>query len=221
MAEEQRSSKTESGLEYWLELLSSALLAVAVVATAYSAYEATRWSGVQAIAFAEAGALRNQSLAAQSTANAQTAYDALTFGQFVFEFRDEIQETRDFAPARELAEDVMRDEFLVYVDEWLSLDPLNNPAAPATPFDLASFSNAAELEAESLVRQAEAKFEEGRDANQTGDNYILATVFFASVLFFTGISSKFQNLNLRTAILGFAAVGLIVGLVRMLTLPFQ
>ncbi len=223
MADEPSSGAThsQSRAEYWLELLSSVLLAVAVVATAYSAYEATRWSGVQATSFAEAGSLRNQSVAALSTANAQTAYDATTFGQFVFQFRGQIEDQDDLAEARDLADDLMRDEFLVYLDEWLALDPLNNPDAAQTPFELPDFSNASQVESDRLVDQAEAKFQEARDANQTGDNYILATVFFASVLFFTGISGKFLNLNLRAVILVLALGGLGFGLWRMLTLPFE
>ena len=115
----------------------------------------------------------------------------------------------------------MRDEFLVFVDEWLALDPLNNRDASQTPFELDSFSNASLRESERLVNQAEAEFQGARDANQTGDDYILATVFFATVLFFTGVFSKFTVLNVRSFILLLALGGFGIGLWRMLTLPFH
>jgi len=211
----------QSRFDYWLELAGSILLAAAVIATAFCAYEATRWSGVQATAFASAGSQRNQSVAALSTGNTQLSYDATTFGQFVFEFRGALEDPELLAEARELAGQLMRAEFLVYLDEWLASDPLNNPDAAQTPFELDSFANQSQLESERLVAEAEASFQKAKDANQTGDDYILATVFFASVLFFTGISSKFVNHNLKSAILILATVGLIVGIIRMSTLPFH
>jgi len=219
---EGSSEPSQSRFDYWLEVVGSILLAAAVVATAYSAYESTRWNTVQANAFATAGSLRNQSVSASNTANTQLSYDATTYGQFVFEFRDEIQQDPEaLSEARELANNLMRDEFLVYLDEWLGLNPLNNPDAPRTPFELDSFSNQAQVESERLVTEAEASFQEAKDANETGDSYILATVFFASVLFFTGISSKFVNPNLKSAILMLASIALVAGLVRVLTLPFH
>lgn len=78
-ASESSAQRPQSRSGYELELLASVLMALAVVATAYSAWQATRWSGVQAKSFAEAGSLRNQSLAAMNTANAQISYDATTF----------------------------------------------------------------------------------------------------------------------------------------------
>jgi hypothetical protein len=206
---------------YWLELISSLLLSVAVVATAYSAYEATRWGGVQSTAFAEAGSLMNESVAASSAANTEIAYDSATFGQFVFEFRDTIRQRRSLNEARALAGNLMRDEFLVYLDQWLARDPFNDRSAPRTPFDLETYTNAKEAEAARLVDQADAKFEEARDAGQTSDDYVLATVFFASVLFFTGISAHFDVLRLRGVVLALAFIGMGIGLVRMLTLPFE
>jgi hypothetical protein len=175
---------------YRRELWSAALMAVTVALTAYSAYEATRWGGVQADEYAIAGSLRNQSNAALSTANTQTSYDAVTFGQFVFEFRGEVSSAADLDEARDLADALMRPEFLAYVDEWLALDPLGNPDAPRTPFELESYRNEAAEESERLVERAEEAIDEARDANQVSDDYILATVFFAGALFLVGSTTS-------------------------------
>ena len=67
---------------------------------------------------------------------------------------------------------------------------------------------------------ATAKFEEGKDANQTGDEYVLSTIFFASVLFFAGLSSKFSSNRVAVLALGFASFVLFAGIVRLSTLPF-
>jgi hypothetical protein len=62
-----------------------------------------------------------------------------------------------------------------------------------------------------LDTQAEVHFATAQDADQTGDDFILGTVFFASVLFFAGIF-EFRSLNVRIAMLGGAAIMLVFGL---------
>ena len=57
----------------WVEILAAAILAFATVASAWSAYQATRWNGVQAVAFAEAGAARVESVRASDLADTELA----------------------------------------------------------------------------------------------------------------------------------------------------
>ena len=45
-----------------LELAATIVLSIAVVLTAWSAFQAGKWSGVQSIKFAEAGAARTESV---------------------------------------------------------------------------------------------------------------------------------------------------------------
>ena len=71
-----------------------------------------------------------------------------------------------------------------------------------------------------LTARAEALFDQALDDNQTGDDFVLATVFFAIVLFAAGISSKFPSFMIRTTLLVVAAGGLVAAFIRMLTLPF-
>ena len=78
------------------------------------------------------------------------------------------------------------------------------------------FSPSQELEA-----QAETFFAKATAANQTGDDYILGTVFFASVLFFAGISSKFRATSVRMAMLGAGSAMLLFGAIRIIGLPIH
>lgn len=197
------------------ETLSAILLSIAVVATAYCAYEATRWGGVQSIALATASSKRIESQKAVNRANAELAYDASTFSQLAVLYSQ--NNVEGFELLRERA---VREEFEPYLDEWIALEPLQNPDAPRTPFDLPNFENEDLTLSEELTQEAEASFKEATDANQTGDDYVLATVFFAGVLFFAGIVGKFESLGVRYALLVFGAAWLILGLVRAFTLPF-
>ena len=207
-------------IEDWLEFVPSILMAVAVVLTAYSAYESARWGGVQATDFATASSLRIEASAATTVGVTQMSYDAGTFGQLALEFRDtDFSDPVQLEQASQLANSLMRDEFKVYFEEWVALDPSNNDEAPGTPFDLPGFSNDKIEDAERLTAAAEVSFNEAKDANQTSDDYILATIFFASVLFFTGL--RMRNVRVRSFVTVLAAFALVSGIVRISTLPFQ
>lgn len=59
----------------WIELLAASVLALATIASAWSAYQATRWGGVQGAAFAQAGAARAESVRASDLADADLIID--------------------------------------------------------------------------------------------------------------------------------------------------
>lgn len=187
----------------WVEVLAATILALATIASAWSAYQATTWNGVQAEAYAEAGALRAESVRASDLADAELTIDAEYFAIWL----DAIATDND--ELRQLIEDQFRPEFLTAFDAWISLDPLGNPDAPHSPFGMPEYRLAATEEAEDLREQAEAATAEAIEANQTGDNYVLTTVLFASVLFFAGISTKFHHkgIKLGLLLLGLAAFG--------------
>jgi hypothetical protein len=199
-----------------IELVATFLMSIAIVLSAYCAYEATRWSGVQALAYASANTARVESSKASSEAWQQLSYDASTLLNLTE--ADVLGET---IVVSELSSHFIRKEFQPYVDEWMALQPLTNPAAPSTPFDLPNFVNEEQERSKVLEEEASKKIQEAQDANQNGDDYVLATVFFALVLFFAGISTKLDYVNLQRMVLIFAMIGLGIGFFRMFTLPFH
>ena len=79
-----------------IEVLATVLLALATVGTAWSGYQASRWNGEQAKAFARASALRIDSTKADSLANAQTQVDVATFTQWVDAYAQRQTRLADF-----------------------------------------------------------------------------------------------------------------------------
>ena len=210
----ERGAKPGSTRER-IELWAAVLLAAATVGTAYSAYEATRWGGVQATAFTEAGANRTESAKARSDAFSLIGIDASLFTAWGVAFSEDNQELQGAIERR-----LFREEFLPVFNEWLAQDPANNPDADKNPLALDSYRPEALVESERLEEVATAKFDEGKDANQTSDDYILSTIFFAAVLFFAGLASKFTSTRVAVLALGFASVVFVGGIVRLTTLPF-
>lgn len=187
-----------------LEIIAAVLLSITTVATAWSAYQSSRWGGYMSILFNEASAARTQESQQLALANNHTAIDVGVFLQYAQAVADENEALADFLHAR------FRPEMKVAVDAWLATQPLQNPDAPATPFDMPEYTLATRTEAARLNALAEEKSAAARAANQQGDNYTLLTIIFASTLFFGGISTKFQSLRVAAFLL---AVGWLVFIV--------
>ena len=117
-----------------IDTLAAVLLALAAVATAWSSYQASRWTGEQAKTFAAANAARVESTRASSLANTQTQIDVSVFTQWVdAALRDET-ELATFYEQR------FRDEFKPAFRAWLRTDPFDDPSAPPSPFAMPEYS---------------------------------------------------------------------------------
>lgn len=197
----------------WLEIISAILLALATTAIAWSGYQATRWGGVQANSYASGNADRTESIRLSGRADTLTSIDVSLFTEWVDARAGGDQLQADFYEER------FRDEFTPAFEEWVALDPLGNPDAPKSPFALESYVLTQEVQAEELSASADRKSETARQANQRGDNYVLVAVLFATVLFFAGISTKFESRRLRAGGLVMALVILVAAFSWMLTMP--
>ena len=196
----------------WIELLAALLLALATISAAWCAYQSTRWGGVQANAYASAGALRQESVRASNRFFALVNIDVSTFLTWIDARRAQDILLAEFWEAR------FRPEFKPAFDAWLASAPAGE-IPPGTPFDRAEYAPADRTLADDLQKQAEDSAAEARKANQTGDNFVLLAVLFASVLFFAGVGTKFKGYRVRVAMVSFATVFYLVALVFVLILP--
>ena len=112
-----------------------------------------------------------------------------------------------------------RQEFLPAFNAWLADDPLHNPQAVASPLLEPQYHLANATKADQLEKLGDLRFEQGKEATENADDYVFATVFFAVVLFFAGISLRFAWTRLRILILVMGAALLVYGAVRILSLP--
>jgi hypothetical protein len=194
------SGTERSRADRWIDTIAAVLLALAAVATAWSSYQASRWTGEQAKAFFAASAARVESTRASSLANAQTQVDVAVFTQWVdAELRGE-DELADFYEER------FREEFEPAFQAWLATDPFDDAAAPPSPFAMDEYQLATREEASELESAAEASAELARTYVQRATNYVLGVVLFATSLFFAGISTKLSSTRLRGVILGVGCV---------------
>ncbi len=214
-----------------LELAATIVLSFAVVLTAWSAFEAGKWSGVQAIKFSEAGAARIESARLDTLAGQLTQLDIAVFSDWSAAVSEDVASGLIEPPSTTFEPDPgtrsgflyerIRPEFRSVIADWLETSPITNPDAPATPFEMAGYQSERAAEAEQLRGRAEELAAEARAANQNGDNYLLSTVLFASVLFFAGVTTKVLSERNRLILLGVSITTLAVGVVVVLSLPIE
>src|SRR5262245_61171346 len=120
----------EASADRWLDWVATALLALATVATAWSAYQSRQWTGEQAQGYSRATAKRIEVNRTAAVANRQVQVDVATFIQWVDATARHETGLADFYRAR------FRDEFKPAFAAWLATKPLTNPNAPPTPFAL-------------------------------------------------------------------------------------
>lgn len=197
------------------EVIVTIVLAFATLATAWSGYQATRWGGVQSHAYSQAGALRVESTRASTQAGQLTQVDIGLFINWINAFAAEDQQLADFY------QDRFRDEFKPAFEAWLATEPVNNPDAPKTPFDMPEYQLSLTEKANQLEVEAEETFAKGTEANQISDQYILTTVLLASVLFLGGIATRFKAMSARWVIILFSLTILTYGLVNLLSYPIE
>jgi hypothetical protein len=198
-----------------VEVVATVLLAFAAVATAWSGYQATRWNGEQTKAASRTNAIRIEAARAQGLAEAQTQVDVATFIQWVDAFARDETELIDFYRKR------FRPEFKIAVDAWLSTKPLENPAAPLTPFAMPEYKLAATEEAKRLDAEAEVSAAQVRRNIQRASNYVLGVVLFSVALFFAGMSTKLRDERLRIVAVAVGSTVFLGTLVWIATSPIS
>ena len=196
-----------------LELACVVLLSLASLIAAWSGYQATAWGGEQSARFAEAATKRVESTRASTNANILAIRDASLFSSWAEAYVAGNQQLMDFYEAR------FSPQLEVAMDAWVATNPLENPDAPAAPYAMPEYVNPELERANQLEAEAEALFDEGMDANERSDRYVLSTVLAASVLFFAGLATKITWFPLRVSTVTLASILLLYVIASLFTYP--
>jgi hypothetical protein len=208
-----KSVQENPRFDRWIEFFSAAILALAVVGTAWCGYQAARWGGQQALYFVEAIAAQQNSIQQANQAVLVQSLHVDLFVEWASAVSQDNQQLENFLFER------FPPELKRATEIWLTLEPVTDPNAPPSPFAMPEYTLGQSEESEKLSIVADDFFEQASRANQTSDNYILLTVIFASVLFFGGVSGKFKSRIIDLAMLTLAFVLFTVGVVVMLRYP--
>jgi hypothetical protein len=184
-------SRKERRLETW----SAILMSLATVATAWCAYQSAEWGGEQSFMLGESNRAGREATLQESLAMQRRSLDAALFMEWIGAIATENQPLEEFYLQR------FRPGMRIAVDAWLATDPRNNPDAPPHPFVLPEYRIEQDSIASAERKKSETSWTLAREYDAHGDRYVLLTVVFASVLFFAGISEKFEDDRVRIGVL--------------------
>ena len=204
-----------SRFDRWVEFLAAIVLSLATVATAWAGYQAALWGGDQTEHMAAANVATVRAAQLSNEALQITSLHANLFVAWVTAISDEKQDLADFLYAR------FPTELKLASDAWIATEPRQNPDAPLSPFAMPEYQLTQNREAAELRQLADEEMALAEHADDVSDRYVLLTVIFASVLFFGGISGKFQSKSVDVAMLVLASLVFLVGLTILVTFPIQ
>lgn len=198
-----------------LELVTVFVMSLMVVLTAWTGFQSTHWSSVQSERYSQATASRTESVRASNTAGQQIALDVAVFIAWTEAYAEGDARRAEFVYER------FPDRLRPAADAWVALDPLDNPDAPATPFEMDEYVVPAVQEADERLLEADQHLDDASAAANRTSSYVATTVVFAAVLFFAGMSTKLTSRRNRMVVMVLAAIGTVAGIARLVTLPIQ
>jgi ABC-type multidrug transport system fused ATPase/permease subunit len=199
--------------KHGFEIACAVVLALATTASAWCAYQSKLWGGAQ-MARSNAAVRAGREGAVNSLAAVQArTFDASMFITYMQARIEGSQAMEAFLAQR------FRPEMKAAVEAWLKLDPLNNAAAPLSPFRMAEYAQKETAEVARQEELAAKAMAAAREARGFSDDYVLLTVVFASVLFFGGIARAFDSRPLRIVLAALAVILFLGTLVVLATMP--
>jgi hypothetical protein len=211
LTESERSATTMD--ERVMELIATLLLALATLGIAWSGYQGARWNGESAEQYSASNAARARANRAATAGAQDRTQDLLNFNRWLEVDTDGIQQLADLYQRR------FRPEFLPAFEAWVASDPVNNPNAESSPLREPQYKVANLERANEREKQGDEHFEEGKEATEHTDSYVFTTVFFATVLFFAGISMRFVWQRMRITVLVLGTIFLAYATVQVARLP--
>ncbi len=189
------------------QILAAIVLGIAATLTALAAYNAALADGNALQGYTNSTRSLNDANAFYAQGNTTSAADQALFVEYA---------GANFAGETDRAEyltTLMRPELVAAVEWWEANDAAVTPfdEIEGNPYTIDDFAEASALE-----EQAQAEFDEGAKADDKGDVFELAAVFFALTLFFGGIATLFRKPQVTTALLVVAGFALVFGGVNLI-----
>ena len=196
-----------------LSIAEAVLLSIVALLAAWSGFAAAKWSTESRVELATSSSARAKANRAHLVALELRNFDSSTFNAWFAAY------TADNEQAMRVARRRFRPPFRAAFDAWRDAKPETNPEAPRGPTYMPQYRPPGLALARGLDDKADAAFAEGVSAAENSDKYVRTTVFLATVLFLVGISTQFRIRGVRYALIGLAAILLLVSVAELTTLP--
>jgi hypothetical protein len=198
-----------------IEVVFLVILLMTTFLSAFCAYQAYSWSGIQSAKYQEATKLRTESVRAFNDGNTQFLLDLTVF----LTWSDAVSRN-DMIRANAVASK-FTPEFKPAFTAWIAQASGRPPGTTPnnTPFMLPEYRLADRERGVLLDKNADAAFVEAQHAADISTSYVLNTLFYAIVLFLCGVGEKWGEPRLRKLILGTAILFFSIATALLLWLP--
>ena len=189
------NAQQSSRLEFTIEILEAVILALVALATAWSGFQAAQWDGHQAELYGETNLLSIKAVSLNTSAGQDLLYNTNVLNARLNANLQGQKQIAQFYEYRFLG------EYKIAFDAWIKTDPFNNDEAPPGPAYMPGYRSSKMEEASNLSREALSKFNQGTKARATADDYVLNTVFLATVLVLAAMSQRFHIRSIRMGLI--------------------
>ena len=207
-----RESLLEKIEHNWIEIGAAALLALATLMSAWSAFNSSRWHGESTDYYSKSELAMTRSSELLDVEIQNRILDTLAFISYANTI------LAGDPTATEAYWTRLNPRLKTAIEAWEKLDPMNNPKVPRTPFQMPEYKDEYAEASIRVAKQASGYTSKARQAVHNSENFILLTVLFAAVLFFAGISTKFDSKLIKLTMLGF---GMVVFLASVIIFALQ
>jgi hypothetical protein len=196
-----------------VEVVTVVILGIATVASAWCAYQSSRWNDTETVEARAATDLRVEQSRVYSQATTTIVYDSTVVAAYASAVSSNDTELQAF-----FRQSLIREEFQPVLQRWRAqIDSGSTEVSSLlddTEYIDGLFGPSRALDIE--IRDASLRADE---AGSTGDSYLLTTLFMASALFFAGVVSSFKSRSPKVVLLMGGVLLLAVGAARIADLP--
>jgi len=195
-----------------IDLISSALLAAATVASAWCAFQASVWNGVQTRALASASVAQFAASREGAVVDRNVTIDVGVFLRYADADMKGDRKATAFLEAN------ARSEFRPALQAWIA-DQRSGRASAPLPFFRAEYRIAAQDRIAGLDTRVASDLKIANAANHHSDAFVLHTVLFALSLMFLGATAQARRRRTQLTMLVFGALAFMATFVSMVRLP--
>jgi len=188
------------------------LLGVASIGSAWSAYQVSRWNGVETDEARVSAALRIDASREYALATQIVAYDAAAVSQYAQAIAADNDPLQDF-----LRETIVRPSFRPIIDDWR--DQIAAGELPTNLLQDEDYLTGLFAESTAADAAALATATRSEEAGNNADGYVRITLFFAMALFFAGITASFNSRLARVMLLSAAGITVVVASALLASYP--
>ena len=195
-----------------IEIVTVVLLAVATVGSAWSAYQVARWNGTETDEARTSGSLRIDASREYSLATQIVAYDAAAVGQFGQAVGAGNEDLQEFLRAT-----IIRSGFEPILQQWR--DEIDAGMVPTNLLENDDYLQELFAKSDQLDADSLAAAQRSEEAGDNADGYVRLTLFFATALFFAGITASFSSRTARIMLLSAAGVTVTIAIGMLISYP--